>query len=85
MARSLPYVLIVAAIGLGVSAYLYILFDQVAAEIFASGTWGTGGEHVVQGQSYLREMWGRLLLVILTGGATTIIIASRRGTGGAWR
>lgn len=84
MARSLPYVLLMAVIGLGISAYLFILFDQVAAEIFASGTWGTGGPDATEGQQYVREMWGRTLLLILTGGASTIVIISR-ATGGAWR
>jgi hypothetical protein len=85
MSRSLPYVLLLAAIGLAVTAYLYIMLDQVAAEIFTSGTWAVGNEYSIEGQGYVREMWERALLLVLTGGAATIIIISRRTGGGVWR
>lgn len=84
MPRSMPYKLLLAAIGLGISAYLFIMFDQVAVEIFASGTWGTGGEDVNRGQGYIREMWDRALLLILTGVGASVLISARSDGGGVF-
>lgn len=79
MPRSLPYLLLLAGVGLFVGAFLYILLDQFVEALFASSAWNGGGEHATRGRSHLETMWSRLLLLMLTSAAASLIVASRRG------
>ena len=76
---SLPYVLLLAAVTIGVSVLLWTTIDYAVGELFATAAWGEGSEHADRGHAHLEDLWGWTLALVITSVSLSVIVASRRG------
>lgn len=76
---SFPYMIVLAALTLGICVYLWVILDVAAVEIMASPTWGNGSTHAIKGQERIANLWRYGLMWTVTGIAFTLILSARRG------
>lgn len=81
MANSLPYILLLSAVGLGFAIYLISILDPVVAEMAATDAWASGNEHTMAGRQRLRLIWDNMIPISVVAICMTLLWASRRGAG----
>lgn len=79
MSNSLPYVLLLAAVSLGMFAFLYGVLDIIVDAVVQTEVWASGSEETMSGRNRLEAMWSFLPVAIVTGVSVSVLWASRRG------
>lgn len=75
---SLPYVLLLAVVAIGVSVYLWAILDAAVAEIVVTESWTGGSEETERGRDHILTMWDFALAMVITSVSISVLIASRR-------
>lgn len=79
MSNSLPYVLLLAVISLGLFALLFGVLDSIVDAVVQTEAWTSGSEETMSGRNRLEAMWNFLPAAVVTGVSMSVLWASRRG------
>lgn len=81
MRGSLPYILLLSAVAVGLSAFLWGVMDTFVAEVVATSVWDDGSEDAMIGRDHVLALWDWALLLAMISIVLSVIWASRRGRG----
>lgn len=79
MSNSLPYVLLLGTVAIGLSVFLYVVLDPTVSAIVATDAWNSGSQETMAGRERLEAMWSAGLVVVISGVSLSVLWASRRG------
>lgn len=79
MRGSLPYMLLLATIGLALGIFFWGVNDFLIGEFVALDVWHEGSPETMAGRERMLAMWDHMPIILVTGISLSLLWASRRG------